>query len=97
MRDSRGRRDKCWPFCPLLTITFGLVNVALLTEFTPRLILEGAAEPAALAMGLRFLSGRLVAQMRHPMPWLVALLPGGRRLGLFLGTLRHPSRSKTGP
>src|SRR5699024_9927880 len=53
----------------LVTISSGLLNIALLFLLINRFGLEGAAYAFCIAMGIRFLLSWLVAQMRHPMPW----------------------------
>lgn len=53
----------------LVTITSGLINVALLFFLVSRFGLEGAAYSFSIAMAIRFLLTWLVAQKRHPMPW----------------------------
>lgn len=53
----------------LVTITSGLINVALLFFLVSRYGLEGAAYSFSIAMAIRFLLTWLVAQKRHPMPW----------------------------
>lgn len=53
----------------LVTISSGLINVALLLLLIGHFGLEGAAYAFCIAMAIRFLLTWLVAQKRHPMPW----------------------------
>lgn len=53
----------------LITISSGLLNVALLLLLISRWGILGAAMASVLAMGVRFLFTWYVAQQRHPMPW----------------------------
>jgi O-antigen/teichoic acid export membrane protein len=54
----------------LVTLSSGLLNLALLFLLIPLLGLKGAAIAFSIAMGIRFLLTWWVAQKRHPMPWL---------------------------
>ena len=53
----------------LVSITSGLVNIALLSVLIDWLGIQGAAMAFALAMALRFFLTWWVAHRRHPMPW----------------------------
>lgn len=53
----------------LVTVSSGLLNVALLSILISYWGISGAAMATALAMGIRFLFTWYVAQKRHPMPW----------------------------
>lgn len=54
----------------LVTISSGLINVALLMLLIGTFGLEGAAYSFCIAMAIRFLLTWRVAQKRHPMPWI---------------------------
>lgn len=56
-----------------VTITSGVLNVALLAGLAQLFGLRGAAVAYALTMGIRFLATWWVANRRHPMPWMAAL------------------------
>lgn len=53
----------------LVTISSGLLNVALLAVLIDRFGIVGAGMAFALAMGIRFFLTWWVAHKRHPMPW----------------------------
>lgn len=53
----------------LVTISSGLINVALLFILIGGFGLKGAAYSFCIAMAIRFLFTWLVAQKLHPMPW----------------------------
>lgn len=53
----------------VVTISSGLVNIALLAVLIDWLGIQGAAVAFALAMALRFFLTWWVAHRRHPMPW----------------------------
>lgn len=53
-----------------VTISSGMINVALMFLLIDRFGLEGAAYAFCIAMVIRFLLTWLVAHRRHPMPWI---------------------------
>lgn len=59
----------------LVTISSGLLNVALLVVLVRAMGIQGAAIAFALAMAIRFLLVWAVAQRRFAMPWLLRNAP----------------------
>lgn len=54
----------------LVTMVSGLINISLLFFLIGNFGMEGAAYAFCISMAIRFLLTWLVAQRRHPMPWL---------------------------
>ncbi|NML15089.1 oligosaccharide flippase family protein [Azohydromonas sp. G-1-1-14] len=60
----------------LATVGSGLVHVGLVLGLVPVWGIEGAGMAFSISMGLRFGLTWWVAQRRHPMPWLRAVVAG---------------------
>ena len=60
----------------LATVSAGVAHVGLLVALVPAWGIEGAGMAFSISMGLRFLLTWWVAQRRHPMPWLQAVVAG---------------------
>lgn len=62
-------------FLSLITVSSGLINLALLALLIDQFGIEGAAMSFAMVMVLRFFLTWWVAHKRYPMPWLLSFSP----------------------